>query len=232
MKGKKYAKIMKEKMKDPAKDKNTSNAQAQTPDTPAIDVEVISEESEPTLENKNSPEAQTVESQSVNGDYATVDEAMKIIADLQVQIRAAKNELEEQKDKVLRLQADFDNFRKRKAKELSDTVRFANQDVLTNLLPVLDNFSRTLDAIEKTDNLAAIKNGISLVDNSMRQQLGKIGLEPIECIGHSFDSEFHEAISSIPIEDESKKGVIIDEVEKGYKYREKVIRFSKVIVGE
>lgn len=135
-------------------------------------------------------------------------------------------------DQLLRSQAEFQNFRKRKEKELSESIRFANGDLLLMLLPILDNFARTLDAIEKTDNLAAIKEGITLVDQSMKKQFEKVGLRPIESIGKEFDIDLHEAISSIPIDDEAKKGKVIDEVEKGYRLKDKVLRFSKVIIGE
>jgi len=111
-------------------------------------------------------------------------------------------------------------------------VRFANEDLIKNLLPILDNFDRTLDAIEKSDNLAAIKEGISLVDSSMKYQLQKIGLEPIACKGKPFDPALHDAISSLEVEEEEKKGTILDEVERGYVLKDKVIRFSKVIVAE
>lgn len=179
-----------------------------------------------------SVEAEVIDNEDDVSDFGDAEEAMKAVAQLQLELREARSQADEMKDKLVRLQADFENFRKRKTKEVADTVRFANQDLLVSLLPILDNFARTLDAIEKTDNLAAVKEGIGMVDNNMRHQLTKIGLEPIECVGKPFDSEIHEAISSIPVEEEEKKGLIIDEVEKGYKYREKVIRFSKVIVGE
>ena len=162
----------------------------------------------------------------------SLKKALRIIADLEKELTEAKENLNEATEQNLRLQADFENFRKRKIKEQADTIRFSNQELMVNLLPVIDNFERTLKAIEKTDNLTAIKEGIDLVNNSMFKQLNKVGLEPIESIGKEFDSEVHEAISTVPVEDDSKKGMVIDEVEKGYKLKERVIRFSKVIVGE
>ena len=183
------------------------------------------------VESENT-DSESTESQDIPDSFASLEDAMKVIAHLQLKLRDAKNIADESKDKVLRLQADFDNFRKRKAKETADNIRFANQDLLVNLLPVLDNFDRTLDAIEKTDNLAAIKEGISMVDSSMKRQLTKIGLEPIDAKGKKFDLDLHEAISMIPIDDEEQKDKVIEEIEKGYKFKDRVIRFSKVIVGE
>jgi len=165
-------------------------------------------------------------------DIASVDEAIEVIAQLKLKLRESEDEKKQLSERVLRLQADFDNFRKRKTKELADGIRFANQDLILQLLPILDNFDRTLKAIEGTDNLTAIKEGIELVSSNFRKQFSKIGVEPIESIGKDFDSEIHEAITSIPVEEEEKKGAVVDEVEKGYKFKDRIIRFSKVIVGE
>lgn len=182
-------------------------------------------------EEKKEPETADSQEESIP-DFTSVDDAIQVIADLQAKLRDARVERDDHKDKALRLQADFVNFRKRKEKELADRVRFANQDLLRTLLPVLDNFDRTLDAIEKTDNLTAVKEGIGMVDNSMKKTLSKIGLEPIESTGKEFDSELHEAITSIPVEDEKQKGKVMDTIEKGYKLKDRVIRFAKVVVGE
>ena len=180
---------------------------------------------------KEEKKAKAVEAESEEN-LPSLEEAMKALAQLRLELRETKKEMEEQKSQNMRLQADFINFRKRKEKEVADMARFANEDLLKELLPVLDNFDRTLDAIEKTDNLSAVKEGISLVSSNMRRQLKKIGLEPIDSKGKAFDVNLHDAITSIPVEDEKQKGVVIDEVEKGYKLKEKVIRFSKVVVGE
>ena len=162
----------------------------------------------------------------------TLDGAKELISLIKNSLLKAEAEKADLKDQLMRLNAEFINFRKRKEKEVSDSIRFANVDLLKKLLPILDNFDRTLDSIEKTDNLAAIKEGITLVDKSMRQQFGKVGLEPIESIGTEFDTDLHEAVVSIPTEEEDKKGKVVDVVEKGYKLKDRVIRFSKVIVGE
>ncbi len=178
------------------------------------------------LENETAEGAQDASgSESENAEESAVDLMAKKLSE-------ALKALTESQEQVMRLSADFDNFRKRKEREMADAIRYANEDVLKQLLPILDNFGRTLGVIEKTDNLAAIKEGITLVDNNMRKQLQKVGLEPIEAIGQPFDLNLHEAISSIPVEEEAKKGLVIDEAEKGYRLRDRVIRFSKVIVGE
>ncbi|MEL6672289.1 MAG: nucleotide exchange factor GrpE [Bacteroidota bacterium] len=215
---------MKEEVKDkaPKKGKNQKNQpQVEEQKKDVSPAEEAGVEEQVDLENEENEE-----------EIASVDDAMKVIANLQLDLRNARQEADESQNQVLRLQADFENFRKRKTKEQADAIRFANQELLQQLLPILDNFDRTLSAIEKTDNLSAIQEGINIVNNNMRKQLKKVGLEPIESIGQEFDSEIHEAISSVPVEDDKKKGIVIDEVEKGYRLKEKVIRFSKVIVGE
>ncbi len=167
-----------------------------------------------------------------NEEFVDVDMAKEEAENPESEVEKLRKQLALSQDQLLRSQAEFQNFRKRKEKELSDSIRFANGELLLKLLPILDNFARTLEAIEKTDNLAAIKEGITLVDQSMKKQFEKFGLRPIESIGKEFDIDLHEVISSIPIDDEAKKGKVIDEVEKGYKLKDKVLRFSKVIIGE
>lgn len=162
----------------------------------------------------------------------SLEEAMEVIAKLQLENRDLKESLAGFDGQNKRLQADFINFRKRKEKEVSDMVRFANEDLLKTLLPILDNFDRTLDAIEKTDNLSAVKEGIGLVSNSLRKQLVKVGLEPINTEIKTFDPALHEAITTVPVEDEAQKGQILEFVEQGYKLKDRVIRYAKVVVGE
>ncbi|MEM7657687.1 MAG: nucleotide exchange factor GrpE [Bacteroidota bacterium] len=189
-------------------------------------------------EQETQDESETVEAQVEGADnqaemeVADLDDAIRIIGELQLDLREKEAALTEAKDHNARLQADFINLRNRTRKEVAETIRFANQDLLVSLLPILDNFDRTLSAIEKTDNMTAVKEGIDLVNNNMRRQFTKLGLEPIESFGKEFDSELHEAITAVPVEDEAQKGKVIDEVEKGYKLKDKVIRFAKVVVGE
>ncbi|MEO0582349.1 MAG: nucleotide exchange factor GrpE [Bacteroidota bacterium] len=209
--------------------------------SPDQEAETTQQEENVGGESQNHTEAQVEEAdagakaapeEDTNETPEDLDKAMEIIANLQLALREKDRKLSEEQDINMRLQADFVNFRKRKEKETRDTVRFANEDLLVTLLPILDNFDRTLSAIEKTDNLTAVKEGITLVSNSMKKQLGKIGLEILETKGKPFDSAIHEAIATIPAPAEDQQGIIIDEIEKGYKLKDKVIRFAKVVVGE
>jgi len=142
-----------------------------------------------------------------------------------------QQELDEWKDKYLRLASEFDNFRKRTLKEKSELVKYANEDLLKSILPVLDDFERSLLVIEKSDNLSAIQEGVKLIHHKFKNILSAKGLKPMESLNQAFDSEHHEAITSVAVAQDDQKGKIIDEVEKGYYLDEKVIRFAKVIVG-
>lgn len=139
----------------------------------------------------------------------------------------AEELLAEEKDKNLRLFAEFENFRKRTAKERLELYSSANKDILTALLPVLDNFERSIKANNYTE-----EDGPVLIYKQLKTELEKKGLKEMEDpTGNGLDTEFHEAITNIPAPSEEQKGKIIDTVEKGYLLGEKVLRYAKVVVG-
>lgn len=140
-------------------------------------------------------------------------------------------ELAEWKDKYLRLASEFDNFRKRTQKEKAEILKYSNEEMLKALLPVLDDFDRSLGVMEKSDNVSAIRDGITMINHKFKNILLSKGLKAMDSLNQVFDSEIHEAITSIPAPDDNLKGKVIDEVEKGYYLDEKVIRFAKVVVG-
>lgn len=152
-------------------------------------------------------------------------------SDLEKELEAARKRAEEASDQYIRLLAEFDNFRRRTRREMDSFREYASESVLKSLLPVLDDFDRTMTAMEKTDNLASLKEGVTMVADKLQKALAKEGLNLIEAKGEDFDSELHEAIHSMEVPDE-KKGKVLEEVEKGYRLKDKVIRYSKVIVGE
>jgi molecular chaperone GrpE len=137
-------------------------------------------------------------------------------------------------DKYLRLSAEYDNFRKRSLKEKMELIKTAGEDILINIIPVIDNFERALKSIEAntSEEAKAVREGIELIYNNFKEFLSQRGVKEIEAIGKSFDTDHHEAITKIPSPDENMKGKVIDVIEKGYMMHEKVIRFSKVVVGE
>jgi molecular chaperone GrpE len=132
-----------------------------------------------------------------------------------------------EKDKNLRLFAEFDNFRKRTAKERIELFSTASQDIMTSLLPILDNFERAFKLNEPQEN-----DGMFLIYNQLKAELDKKGLKEIEDpIGRELDTDFHEAITNIPAQDKKQKGKIVDVIEKGYLLSTKVLRYAKVVVA-
>lgn len=140
-------------------------------------------------------------------------------------------ELAELKDKYLRLYADFENFRRRTAKEKLDLIGNANEGLLQALIPVVDDFERAMQSIEKTDDVAAVKEGVTLIYNKLFKTLENKGLKPMVSKGEPFNADLHESVTQFPAPTDELKGKVIDEVEKGYYLNDKVIRFAKVIVG-
>jgi molecular chaperone GrpE len=143
-----------------------------------------------------------------------------------------EEELAEQKDKYLRLMAEFDNFRRRTAKERLELIQTAGKDVIVSLLDVLDDCDRAEKQLNGNDDIAVQKEGILLVFNKLRSNLQQKGVKVMESIQTDFDVEKHEAITEIPAPTEELKGKVIDEVTKGYFLNDKLIRFAKVVVGK
>ena len=136
-----------------------------------------------------------------------------------------------EKDKFLRLFAEFENFKKRTTKERIDLFKTANQEVLQAMLPVLDDFDRAWSQISKSEDEALVK-GVELIHEKLKSTLTSKGLELVEIkVGDSFDADFAEAITQIPAPSEDLKGKIVDVIEKGYKLGDKIIRFPKVVIG-
>jgi molecular chaperone GrpE len=144
----------------------------------------------------------------------------------------AQADLAEQKDKFLRLMAEFDNYKRRTAKERMDLIQTAGKDVIVSLLDVLDDCDRAEKQLATSDDIALQKEGIQLVFNKIRSTMQAKGLKAMESIGTPFDAELHEAITEVPVPDNKQKGKVIDEVTKGYFLNEKIIRFAKVVVGK
>jgi molecular chaperone GrpE len=140
-------------------------------------------------------------------------------------------ELEEQKDKYLRLFAEFDNFKRRNAKERIELIQTAGKDVIISLLEVLDDCDRAEKQMEDSDDAAANKEGVLLVFNKLRNTLQSRGLKTMESVNTGFDVEKHEAITEIEVS-EKQKGKVVDEIVKGYYLNDKLIRFAKVVVGK
>jgi molecular chaperone GrpE len=140
-------------------------------------------------------------------------------------------ELSESKDKYVRLYAEFDNFRRRTAKEKLDLIQTAGEGVIKDLIPVLDDLERALNTMTQSEQAAPFKDGIELIRQKFLNTLTSKGLKTMDAKGKPFDSDWHEAITQIPAPEEALKGCVVDEVEKGYLLGEKVIRYAKVVIG-
>ena len=143
----------------------------------------------------------------------------------------AEAELADMKDKYLRLYSEFDNYKRRTAKERMDLLKTANQEMVVALLPVVDDFERARQSMQQAQDITSVKEGVDLIYNKLANILQQKGLRPMNTIGTPFDAEIQEAITQVPAPDENLKGKVIDEVEKGYYLNEKVIRFAKVVIG-
>lgn len=135
-------------------------------------------------------------------------------------------------DKYLRLSAEFDNYRKRTAKEKMDLIKTAGEDIFLSMLPVIDDMERALQTIDEAQDIKAVKEGVDLIYNKFKEFLKSKGVKEIEARNAEFDTDLHEAITKIPAPDKKLKGKVVDVVEKGYFLHDKVIRFPKVVIGE
>jgi molecular chaperone GrpE len=142
-----------------------------------------------------------------------------------------ESKIAELNDKYLRLYSEFDNYRKRTIKEKSDIIRSAGEDVFKAIIPTIDDFERAIKANESVTDAQPIKEGMVLIYNKLKSSCTAKGLEAMESLGKSFDSDLMEAITHIPAPTDDLKGKVVDDIEKGYKLGDKVIRFAKVVVG-
>jgi molecular chaperone GrpE len=151
---------------------------------------------------------------------------------LQAEVDKLNQELEEYKDKYLRLSAEFDNYRKRTMKEKAELILNGGEKTITAILPVLDDFERALTTMQKATDVDAVKEGVALIYNKFVQILGQNGVKAIETREKELDTDFHDAIAIIDAPTEELKGKILDCVETGYMLNDKVIRHAKVVVGK
>ena len=160
-------------------------------------------------------------------------EAEDEAASLQSQLDDVKAQLEKEKKEYLFLMAEFDNFRKRTVREKSEIIKNGAENALKGLLPIVDDFERSLQAINGNSNAESIKEGVVLIYNKFVKYLEQNGVKAIPSeAGADFDTELHEAVTTFPVDDESKKGKVIDTIQKGYMINDKVLRHAKVVVGQ
>ena len=189
---------------------------AQTEETPA----------EETAQAEEAPAEETAQAEETPAQELTVEEQLANM------LAEAQQMVNEEKDRYLRLAAEFDNYRKRTLKEKAELIKNGGEKTLTAILPVLDDFERALKNMEATEETRAMKEGVELIFNKFNKVLEQEGLQKIETEGQAFDVDFHEAIALIPAPSEDLKGKILDCVQTGYKLNDKVIRHAKVAVAQ
>jgi molecular chaperone GrpE len=148
------------------------------------------------------------------------------------EVEKLQDELEEAKDKYVRKVAEFDNFKRRSAKERIDLIQTAGRDVIVDMLDILDDCDRAQKQLENSSDTSSVKEGIMLVFNKLRNKLYSKGVKPMETLHQEFNPDLHEAVTEIPAPTEDLKGKILDEVMKGYYMNDKIIRHAKVVVGK
>lgn len=185
-------------------------------------------ENEATVEQ----EAQDLNTQNTNNESSEVENTENGENSLEAQIETLQQKCEELNDKNLRLMAEFDNYRKRSLKERSDLIKTASESVFVNILPMIDDFERALKATETANDVDALKEGVQLIYNKFIAFLLQNGVKAIPTENEVFNTDLHEAITTFPAPNDDMKGKIIDCATKGYTMNDKVIRFSKVVVGE
>jgi molecular chaperone GrpE len=180
--------------------------------------------------NVNTEETQggeaITDSQKVDGEpKSTSDKVVK-------QENSFEEKLADMQDRYLRLSAEFDNYRKRTLREKMELTRSAGENILLNVIPVMDDFERAIKLMETASDSVAMKSGIDLIYNKFSEFLKQNGIKEIESLNKDFNVDLHEAITKVPVTDESMRGKVVDVVVKGYWLNDKVLRFSKVVVGE
>jgi molecular chaperone GrpE len=214
--------MMKKKMKDHTDerhniiDKSTDNKEyTENPDTIGI------EQSD--TDNSGAPTENAFD--VLEGKNASTD---KVISE----VRAAEEKLAEMQDKYIRLSAEFDNYRKRTLREKMDMSKYAGENLLLSIIPLMDDFERAIKHMDAAGDCSSLKAGIDIIYGKFSDFLKQNGVKEIESLNNNFDVDLHEAVAKVPVEEEDKKGKVVDVVLKGYYLQDKVLRFSKVVVGE
>ena len=183
------------------------------------------------LKNEESMAQEAAQTEENAQEEAPVQE-LSVEEQLANMLAEAQQMVSEERDKYLRLSAEFDNYRKRTLKEKAELIKNGGEKTLTAILPLLDDFERALKNMEASEETKAMKEGVELIFNKFQKILGQEGLQKIETEGQAFDVDFHEAIALIPAPSEDLKGKILDCVQTGYMLNDKVIRHAKVAVAQ
>lgn len=182
------------------------------------------------IDDVNSTPADDAQAEEVVADAA--QEEISAEAKLSQEVEALKADLEKEKKEYMFLMAEFDNFRKRTLREKSELIKNAAESAFKGLLPITDDMERAIKASENTEDAGVIREGMELIYKKLKKYMEQNGVKEMNPEDREFDADKHEAISAVPVADESQKGKILDTVEKGYTINDKVLRHAKVVVGQ
>jgi molecular chaperone GrpE len=213
--------IMKKKREQEEKENNSQSKTTDNKDNTYLTDNNVSSDSgtPPAGDEKNTDEGKS------NGTGLSADKTV-------AEVRAVDEKLAEMQDRYLRLSAEFDNYRKRTLREKMDMSKYAGENLLLMIIPVMDDFERALSHMDSTTDPQAIKNGIDLIYLKLSDFLKQNGIKEIESLNTSFNVDIHEAVAKVHVNEDDKKGKVIDVLQKGYYLQDKVLRFAKVVVGE
>ncbi len=209
----------------------TTNKEMDKENQNTEEVKKEAETNEVPVEKTNTGEKQDENTTEQTADDNT-DDGKTAEKETKSEAEQLKEQLIKLNDKYIRLSAEFDNYRKRTLKERMELMKNAGEDVLSNILPVVDNFERAIKTMESATDIDAVKEGVAMIYKNFKDFLNQRGVKEIEANEKDFDTDLHEAVSKIPSPDKKMKGKILDVIEKGYKLNDKVIRYAKVVVGE
>lgn len=214
--------MMKRKLKDQMEVKRDTNYNS-------------TENKENTVDSDNYSERNTVDSTSDGSAENASDNSDSdgTVSDILVpEVNVAEEKLAEIQDKYIRLSAEFDNYRKRTLREKMEMSKYAGENLLLNIIPLMDDFERALKHMDSNADCAALRDGIDIIYGKFSDFLKQNGIKEIESLNSNFNVDLHEAVAKVPVEDVDKKGKVVDVVLKGYYLQDKVLRFSKVVIGE
>lgn len=184
-------------------------------------------------ENYNAEGAEESYSGDSKGNQSEAVEGEVVSADkVSTEVRAVEEKLAEMQDRYMRLSAEFDNYRKRTLREKMDMSKYAGENLLLSILPLMDDFERALRHMDATPECIAMKEGIDIIYGKFSEFMKQNGVKEIESLNSIFNVDLHEAVAKVPVEEAEKKGMVVDVVLKGYYLQDKVLRHAKVVVGE
>ena len=180
----------------------------------------------------NSQETENIAEEQLQEETTDQEAPLTKEEELEKELEKAQETIDEQKDKYLRLSAEFDNYRKRTMKEKAELILNGGEKSLSSILPIVDDFERAIKTMETATDVSAVKEGVELIYNKFMAVLGQNGVKVIETKDQPLDTDYHEAIAVIPAPSKEQKGKILDCVQTGYTLNDKVLRHAKVVVGE